>query len=140
MLYSKTSKYAVLALAELAGHAPQNTVSTRKIADAADVPYPLLAKIVLRLSRAGILECHRGKSGGIRLAKPAEGIRILDVVLALEGEGLLHDCPLFLEACSCDQECEFHVLWKRARDGVIQFLEQTSIRAVCDARASKTAV
>jgi len=136
MLYSKTTKYAILSLAELARHAPGAAVPTRKIAEAAGAPYPLLAKVMIHLNRSGLVESVRGKAGGVRLAKPAEEIRILDVVTALEGDGILHDCPLFLEACSCEQVCDFHEIWKPARDGLIRFLERTSIRSVADAQAA----
>jgi len=135
MLYSKTSKYAILSLAELARHTPDRAVPTRRIADAAGAPYALLAKIMIQLKRSGLVESVRGKSGGVRLAKPAEDIRILDVVTALEGDGILQDCPLFLDACSCEQVCDFHEIWKPARDGVVRFLKRTTIRDVADARA-----
>jgi Rrf2 family nitric oxide-sensitive transcriptional repressor len=41
-------------------------------------------KIVHILSRAGFLAATRGPSGGVRLAKPANAIRIGDVVRAIE--------------------------------------------------------
>lgn len=136
MLYSKTTKYAILALAEIARCEPGTAVPTRRIAEASDVPYPLLAKILLHLNRAGLVESLRGKRGGIRLARPATDIAVRDVVIALDGAGVLSDCPLYLDACTCERECELHAIWKPARDAVVDFLEQTSIQDVADARSS----
>lgn len=134
MLYSKTAKYAVLALSEVASSGSETPVSTKQIAEAACVPYPLLAKIVSQLRRAGLLHAARGKHGGIILRRPAAEIRILDVVVALDGEDVLTDCPLFLQPCGCDRECALHPLWQPARDAVVQFMETTTVEDVAQAR------
>ena len=139
MLYSKTAKYAVLALAEVAAGQTDGLVSTRQIAKATSSPYPLLAKIVNQLHRSGFLKATRGKQGGIKLARPASEITIKDVVLALDGTAILSDCPLFLDPCDCSRPCTLHDIWKPARDAVIDFLEKTTIQAVADARAGSDA-
>jgi len=136
MLYSKTAKYAVLALAEVAAHESEGLVATRRIAEATSSPYPLLAKIVNQLHRAGLIKAIRGKQGGIRLSRPAEDITIKDVVVALDGPAMLKDCPLFLEPCDCERHCSLHAIWKPARDAVVGFLEETTIEDVAKARAN----
>ena len=134
MLYSKTAKYAVLALSEVANSGSQGPVSTKQIAKAASVPYPLLAKIVSQLRRAGLLHAARGKHGGILLARPPAAITIRDVVVALDGEDILNDCPLHLQPCNCDRECTLHPLWQPARDAVVRFMETTTLEDVAQAR------
>jgi len=133
MLYSKTVKYAVLALAEIARRTCDGAIPTRAVAEGASVPYSLLAKILVRLKAYGIVVVLRGKNGGIRLARPSGEITIRDVVVALDGPGVFSDCPLHLSACACEKECAFHPIWKPARDGVARFLETTTIRDVADA-------
>jgi len=134
MLYSKTAKYAVLALAEVALCPQGEPVSTKKIAAASSVPYPLLAKIVGQLRRTGLVRSTRGKLGGILLTRSASEITIQDVVIAIDGPDVLNHCPLFLEPCSCDRECTMHSLWKPARDAVVKFFEGTTIQEIADAR------
>lgn len=134
MLYSKSAKYAVLALAEVALCQIDQAVSTKQIAESASVPYPLLAKIVAQLRRTGLVRATRGKSGGIQLARPAECISIKDVVIAMDGPQVLDDCPLFLTPCKCDIKCALHRLWGPARDAVFDFFESSTIRSVADAR------
>jgi Rrf2 family protein len=135
MLYSKTAKYAVLALAEIARRSPETAVPTRTIAESAAIPYPLLAKILLGLKEQGLVVAQRGKHGGIRLARPASEIAVRDVVAAVDGPGILSDCPLYLDACTCERECSFHPIWKPARDALVRFVEETSVQDVADARA-----
>jgi Rrf2 family iron-sulfur cluster assembly transcriptional regulator len=134
MLYSKTAKYAVLSLAEVALCPPEQPVSTKQIAASASVPYPLLAKIVGQLRRAGLVKSTRGKHGGILLTRPAEKITIQDVVVAMDGPGVLNDCPLFLTPCTCEKECSLHPLWRPARDAVVKFYENSTLQDVANAR------
>lgn len=135
MLYSKTAKYAVIALAEVAMQRADELVPTRQIAEATCSPYALLAKIVNQLHRAGLVDTTRGKQGGIRLARSPDEITIKDVVVAVDGPSVLDDCPLFLDPCDCDRQCSLHAIWKPARDAVVDFLESTTILAVANARA-----
>ena len=137
MLYSKTAKYAVLALAEVAAREEDGLVATKYIAEATSAPYPLLAKVVNQLHRAGFVKATRGKQGGIRLARPATEMTIMDVVLALDGSSMLNDCPLFLDPCDCEKECALHAIWKPARDAVLRFLADTTIQTVANARVKQ---
>jgi Rrf2 family transcriptional regulator, iron-sulfur cluster assembly transcription factor len=134
MLYSKTAKYAVLALAEVALCPPEKPVSTKQIAASSSVPYPLLAKIVGQLRRANLVRAARGKHGGILLARPAGDITIKDVVIALDGPEVLNDCPLFLAPCNCEKECTMHPLWDPARAAVVKFFEGTTLQDIAEAR------
>lgn len=45
-----------------------------------------VVKVVHQLGRAGFLRTSRGKGGGFALASPPEGIRVGDVVRAMEGD------------------------------------------------------
>ena len=56
-----------------------------RLAEFHDVPAAYLAKHLQSLSRAGIIGSGHGPGGGYRLARPAEEISVLDVVLAIEG-------------------------------------------------------
>jgi len=136
MLYSKTAKYAVLALAEVAARDTSDLIATRQIAEATSAPYPLLAKVMNQLQRAGLIKTARGKRGGVELARAASGLTLLDVVVALDGQAILHDCPLDLNPCDCADPCPLHPIWKPARDAVVSFLRNTTIQDVADARGS----
>jgi Rrf2 family iron-sulfur cluster assembly transcriptional regulator len=136
MIYSKTAKYAVLALAEVSSRSQGGFVSTKEIAEVAKLPYPHFAKTVSLLKRAGLVSTSRGKTGGIVLTRPANKITVLDVVLAVDGPGTLSDCPLFLESCDCTRPCELHPLWRGAHTAVLSFLKKTTIADVAAARTA----
>jgi Rrf2 family protein len=57
-----------------------------RLAEFHGVPPAYLAKHLQALTREGILTAGTGRRGGYRLARPAEDITVLDVVLAIEGD------------------------------------------------------
>lgn len=136
MLYSRTTKYAILALAEFASRGTERPIPTREVAQATEIPYAFLAKIVSILRKSGILTPARGRRGGVRLSRPAADIRIVEVVRAIEGDEALEDCPVNLKRCDCTMECALHSVWRTTHDAVVAFLEHTTIEDVARARAA----
>jgi Rrf2 family protein len=76
--------YALRALAELAA-APPGPVTAERLATAQGIPLKFLENILLELRRAEIVSSPRGAEGGYRLAKPAAGISLAEVIRAVEG-------------------------------------------------------
>jgi Rrf2 family iron-responsive transcriptional regulator len=64
----------------------------REIARAYKISELHLFKIMHVLVEANLIETLRGRNGGIRLARPANEIRLSDVVRAAEGSLELNDC------------------------------------------------
>ncbi len=60
-------------------------VPVARLAEAYDLPAAYLVKQVQALTRAGITESVPGKRGGVRLARSADRITLMDVVAAIEG-------------------------------------------------------
>ncbi len=81
----KRALYAIKALLELARE-PQRWQSVSQLAQAQQLPAPMLEQLLLKLRRAQLLEARRGRSGGYRLAQPARQTRLAAILLAV-GEG-----------------------------------------------------
>lgn len=60
-------------------------VSASRLAESYDLPAAYLGKQLQALARNGITESLPGRRGGIRLARPASEITLMDVVAAIEG-------------------------------------------------------
>jgi Rrf2 family protein len=124
---SKKADYALLAMRHLAAQADRETVSAREVAEAYDIPPELLAKVLQRLVRTGLLESHQGIRGGYALARPAKTMTVADVIQAIDG-------PLTVTACSdvdhsCDQYSKCNIrdpLWK-IKDRITAALAATSV-------------
>ncbi len=134
MLYSLTTKYAVIALVELAEREAATPV--RDIARAREIPSAFLAKLVPQLVRAGILSSTRGKNGGISFARSPSRVSLADVVRTIEGEGYFRECVFELFPCDGRPDCPLHDVWDPLRDRIRDFLEDTTIKSVADKLAA----
>jgi Rrf2 family protein len=97
---SKKADYALIAMKHLALHSDRGASSAREIAEQYDIPIELLAKVLQRLVRRGLLVSHHGTRGGYRLARQAGLVSVADVIQAIDG-------PVTITACSTeDGRCE----------------------------------
>lgn len=83
--------YAMRVLLYL-GARPDRHSSIAEIARAYDISQNHLMKVAHHLGKAGFVTSVRGRSGGIRLARPAAEINIGAVVRATEEDFSLVDC------------------------------------------------
>src|SRR5688572_31801088 len=81
---SKKADYGLIALKHLARHTDES-VSAREIATEYRIPAELLAKILQRLARKGLVVSQQRTHGGYVLARDPSKISIVDVVEALDG-------------------------------------------------------
>jgi Rrf2 family protein len=123
---SQTTGYAILALTCLEG-SPDQWVLAKDIAACTEVPPSYLSKILHLLRKSGLVAAKRGYRGGVRLARPAAKISLLDVTLAMEGRSGLTDCVLNLSECSDERACPSHRFWKAARQRIQAQLETISL-------------
>src|SRR5438046_10682371 len=100
MQVTRQADYAVRAVLYLAQQKPGQRVSTAQVSRAQRIPLTFLAKIVAQLGPAGVLGTTRGAHGGIRLARPAESISLLEVVEVIDGPLALNACVVNPEACT----------------------------------------
>ncbi len=126
MQITRQADYAVRAMLYLAQLDPKNNASTGKIAREKSIPPSFLAKIVSQLSVAGLLQTARGAKGGVKLAKPAEAISLLDVVEAIDGPIMLNDCVSDPSSCPQDDDCPLKPVWCEAQKMLIDQLSQTN--------------
>ena len=94
-MFSRTLEYALRAMAHLAMREPQ-AVTAAKLAVVTKVPAPYLSKVLQQLRSHDLVLSQRGVGGGIRLARPAQQITILDVTEAVDPIRRIQSCPLGL--------------------------------------------
>lgn len=127
MLLSKSCEYGVRATLYLASLEKEGYVSIREISDALDISFHFLTKIFQKLTQAGILESFRGPKGGIALARPAGQVRLLELVVAIDGPELFEECVLGLPGCGNAKPCPLHNYWATERDRLAAMFEQTTL-------------
>ena len=138
MLYSKSAEYALQAMIYLAEKENQGLVMVASIAEAYEIPRHFLAKLVQTLTRSHLIKSYRGRNGGIKLARPAEEITMLQVVHAIEG--LPADdamCVIGLDICSEDVACPLHNEWQHIRDLVEETLHHQTLAELAEGMRKK---
>jgi Rrf2 family iron-sulfur cluster assembly transcriptional regulator len=84
MKLSTKGRYAMVALADLALSPADQLLSLAEISKRQDISLPYLEQLFVKLRRAGLVDSVRGPGGGYRLAKPAESIRVVDILGAVD--------------------------------------------------------
>jgi Rrf2 family protein len=83
---SAKTDYAIRATVEMAAASDGGRlVKAEAVADAQRIPLRFLLGILNELRHAGIVDSRRGAEGGYRLARPADGIAIADIIRAIDG-------------------------------------------------------
>ena len=98
---TKKADYGLIAMRHLAEHADLGSRSAKDLAEMYSIPQEALAKILQRLTKAGLLISQYGTNGGYTLARNPRQISAFEVIRAIDG-------PLFITSCSsatndCDQ-------------------------------------
>lgn len=97
---SKRADYALIAMKHLAQRQDAASASAREIAAAYDIPIELMAKVLQKLVRTGLLKSLQGTRGGYVLGKPSQSITVGDIIQAIDG-------PFSVTACSAERNtCE----------------------------------
>ncbi len=84
-IFSKKVRYGLAALFELAKNNNMGFIQIKDIASAQNIPQNYLEQLLSILKKAGLVESMRGSHGGYKLNKPADKIKIIDIIEALDG-------------------------------------------------------
>ncbi|MGN6550831.1 MAG: RrF2 family transcriptional regulator [Pararhizobium sp.] len=71
---------------------PEERAQIETMAETFAISAHHLMKVVQRLARGGFVATHRGRAGGVVLARAPEGINLGDVVRSLETDFALVEC------------------------------------------------
>lgn len=132
MQITKRADYAVRTMLEVAKAEDSAPALTQEVAARQGIPGPFLAKIVLALTRGGLLRSYRGAGGGIALARPADQISLLQVVEAIDGPISVSSCVLWPEECTRSGTCPVHEIWCEAQTLLVDRLKSTTLSSLVE--------
>jgi len=119
--------YSLRVLIYLAAHANQ-TCTISDIAQYYKISHNHLVKVVHNLSKNNLLITSRGKGGGLRLSRPAEEIRLRDVIMVTEPNFNLVECfSSEGRDCSIESICKLKGILYSAIDQFFKHLDQYTI-------------
>lgn len=123
-MLSQTGIYALQALLHLAER--DDRVPASRVAEELGIPSNYLAKVLQRLGQEGLVDATRGRTGGYRLAVPADGLSVADIIAPFQELSAPRTC-LMGGPCDTDHPCSAHrhrVEWNAA---IQDLLKSTSL-------------
>ena len=127
MRVTAKADYALRALIEMASREDGRAVSAEELGRLQEIPHGFLQAILADLRRAGIVLSQRGQSGGWRMARPAAGVSVADVIRAVDGP-LVSVYGLRPEAVSYNEAAEvLQRVWIAARHSLRDVFETVTI-------------
>lgn len=112
---SKKVEYGILAMQYMASH-PGNLFTAKSLSENLHLSYDFLAKTMQKLMRTDLLDSQQGTKGGYFLARPADTIKLMDILESLESRPELVDCVSDHKDCEKKDNCYLH--------GPIQLLQK----------------
>lgn len=125
MKISTKGKYGLRAMIDLAQYSEQEAVSISSIAQRQKISESYLEQLVAKLRKAGLVVSIRGAAGGYRLARPAAGISVGDVLRALEGDVRAVICTAQTEeGCEGEELCVTKYVWQRINESIEKTVDE----------------
>jgi FeS assembly SUF system regulator len=122
----KLADYGTMIMTVLAAD-PARLYPAQELADRTHVAAPTVAKLLKLLTKAGLVESLRGAHGGYKLARPATGITVADVISAIDGPIALTQCSVHKGACVIEPFCGVRTNWRLINQTVRHALEAVSL-------------
>jgi len=126
----KKADYGLIALRHLAAQRPRAACSAKEIAQTYGMPTELVAKVLQRLAKIGLLASQLGTNGGYALARDPSEINAFEVIRALEG-------PLFITSCVTDRSechqmtrCTVREPLRKVNDAIVKALRQVTVASL----------
>jgi Rrf2 family iron-sulfur cluster assembly transcriptional regulator len=116
MILGTKTRYAVMALVDLAQSAEDKPVSLADIAARQEISLAYLEQIFPKLKKAQLVRAVRGPGGGYQLTRSADSISVLEIVQAVDESTKMTRCEKKHvqqgRGCmSTRAQCLTHALW-----------------------------
>ena len=125
---SKKTDYAIILLTHL-GEVGDH-VSAHKVAAHYQLPYPMVANILKQLVSSGLIESTRGQRGGYVLARPADEIKLSEIIEVIDSQFSLVECAHDEDLCKIYQCCPTQRPLIALHNKIQQFFEETTLSAI----------
>jgi Rrf2 family protein len=132
---TKKADYGLMALKYLAEHSNDPSTSARDIAEAYHIPPQLLAKVLQRLAKVGILRSHAGMSGGYTLIRHPREISAFEVIHAIDGPLFITSCGPSHSGCDLTDSCTIKEPLARVNDSISVLLRSISVADLAESVA-----
>ena len=127
MRLSTKAQYAVRAMVRLSLHSGCQAISLKDISRWEEISLTYLEQLFVKLRRCEIVNSVRGPGGGYVLARPADQIRVDQIIDSVEETLVPVSCMDDEGRCSCGTHCVTHTVWQGLGERIRSFLGSVTL-------------
>ena len=124
---SKKADYGLIAMKHLANHRQEHACSANEIAEDYSISATLMAKVLQKLAKQGLVAAKHGSTGGYQLAKDPQRISALEVITAIDGRVLITSCVTNHGNCDATERCSIKEPLQRVNESILEVLSTVTI-------------
>ena len=124
---SKKADYGLIALKHLANHRQEHACSASEIAEEYGISATLMAKVLQKLAKQGLVAAKHGSTGGYQLARQPDKISALEVLTAIDGPVLITSCVTSHGNCDATERCSVKEPLQRVNESILNVLSMVTI-------------
>ena len=130
MMLTTKSRYAVMAIVEVASSQSTRPIKLADISNKQTIPLNYLEQIFLKLKKANIVKSVKGPGGGYCLNVPAESLNIIEIIDAVEENTKMTRCSVDKSCRKNGAKCMTHDLWKGLGNQIRSYFSSISVADV----------
>ena len=129
---TKKADYGLIAMRHLAEHAQSGSCSAKDVAEAYGIPQEVMAKILQRLVKAGLLHSQHGTNGGYTLARDPGMISAFEVIRSIDGPLSITSCVTVRGECDQSDRCNIREPLRKVNHSIEEVLRRITISEMRD--------
>lgn len=129
MMISTKGRYALNIMLDLAKHDDGSYISLKDISDRQEISMKYLEAIIAKLSKGGLVDSARGKSGGYKLNRRVDEYSIGEILILTEKTL----APVACVGYDCENLCDRHSscltrpMWDELNEVIMNFLNSKTL-------------
>lgn len=127
---SKRADYGLIAVRHLAMLPTSGSCSAKEIAEEYSIPSELMAKVLQKLVKSGLLVSRHGTNGGYALARDPHGITAFEVIRAIDGPLFITSCVTHKGECYQSPKCTVREPLHRVNETIVRALSEVTISSL----------
>ncbi len=130
MRITSSIEYATRLMTTLAREHGKAPVPSERLAESDNIPADYVSQILVKLRRAGLVDSHRGSTGGYSLSRPPSEVTLGQVVRAVDGDVFEDVCGKYdggTKDCRHQSGCTISPVWRRLSGLITQYFESVTL-------------
>ncbi|MCX6156103.1 MAG: Rrf2 family transcriptional regulator [Candidatus Kapabacteria bacterium] len=136
-LFSKRCELGLQAMLYLSTLEKDQVANAKEISEKLKIPKEFVSKVLQALAIKKIVGSKKGRFGGFFLLMASSEIRLLDIVIAIDGLEIFQKCALGFLNCEDGKPCPVHSSWGKLRDEVLEMLRVNTLESITDSTLKK---